>query len=706
VAATSLVSRPKTRAYTFIALVGFFPVAVNPFGVPTFGLPKLTFLRIGAAVLAALLAADILGAGSGAGGRAKRRVTWWPLGLLAGSAVLSTVFSASWAVSVFGAYNRWEGLWTLAVYWVIFAAAARWGRSRVMFERLWPWLLGVGLLVSALGILEFFHIIRIGDGMDLFCAAGFGAAKATSSRIVATCGSAAFLGGYLTMVVPLATAIALAPSLPRPWWRPLAALTALLSAVALVMTYARAAWLAVVLALAFVLWERRHDRRGMAVLAAGLLLAIAVASGAARLAGSWSPAERAASAVRLSEGSLPQRLRIARDTLPMIRDHLLLGVGPDAYGQVFQRYESPALLATGRGGLLQTDRAHNDLLQIASTQGLAGLAAWLVFLVMLARAAARAISRNGPGWIRAVLVGSAAACVAYLVQAQFEFSTFVLTPLFWALAGILWSAGDQRGSGEGLGGRAAEASAVTDAPGPGPVSQRPPAVTRTRTILAGAMACAAALSAVVAALFWDADVDYNRGIAALYAKDGAAAVSAYRSAVALDPVEPVYRAALGSALVSVASQDPRGPAPALAEAAVQFRAGRALAPLDTTVDFMAGNAYLEFGARKGDVAQAASSVSAYLRGLGHEPLAVDALTQLGRAYAYQGRWTDALAAWQRAARVVGRNAQLDSFMGRAYEKLGDKAKALEAYRAALAADPSNELAKSGLRSLEASAPAR
>jgi tetratricopeptide (TPR) repeat protein len=679
-----VLSRPRSRAYLFIAVVGFFPIAINPFGVPAFGIPRLTLLKIGAALLGVLLAIDLLGGSDEPGAAPQRRIEWWPLGLVAGSAVLSTVFSVSPVVSFFGAYNRWDGLWTMAVYWVLFAAAARWGRSRALFAALWPWLLGVGLFVSSLGILEFFRILRIGDSMDLFCAAGFGQAAATSSRIVSTCGSAAFLGGYLSMIVPLATAIALAPSLPRPWWRPLAALTALLSSIALLMTYARAAWLAAVLALGFVMWERRHDRRGLAMLAAGLVLALGMASGAARLAGTWSPAERAASAVRLSEGSLPQRLLIARDTLPMIRDHLLVGVGLDAYGQAFKRYQSPALLATGRAGLLQTDRAHNDLLQVASTQGLAGLAAWLVFLVMLALAAARAISDSRPGWIRAVLVGSTAACLAYVVQAQFEFSSFVLTPLFWALAGLLWAAGTKPASME---------------------ASWPPISRRARAIRLGAVVLVAAVSSTAAALFWAADVQYNRGIAALYTQNGTAAVDAYRSAVAENPVEPLYRAALGSALVSVASSYPEGVTAALEEAAKEFEAGRSLAPLDTTVDFMAGNAYLEFGARKGDAALAAESVAAYLRGLSHEPYSVDGLTQLGRAYAYQGLWARALAVWQRAIRVTGENAQLESFMGRAYEKLGYPSKARERYNAALAADPANQLAKAGLKSLEASATA-
>jgi tetratricopeptide (TPR) repeat protein len=647
-------------------------VAVNPFGVPAFGLPRLTWLRVGTALLAVLLAWDYLSSKRGI-----RSSGSLPLGALIASGIVSTAFSVSPIPSLVGDYLRWEGLWTLAGYWVLFGAALRWGRTRKLFVLLWPALLAGSVVVSILGLAEFFQVFQLGQAMDLFCAAGFGTSKAVSSRIVSTCGNAAFLGGYLAMTTPLAVGLALSDDLPRPWWRPLATGAAVLSGITLVLTYARAAWLGGAIGVLVVIAALKPDRRRLVQAGVACLAALIIAAGAAAATGRWSIPERVLSSVDLSSGSLPQRLGILGDTLPMVRDHWLVGVGLDAYAYVFPSYASPELLRTASGGNLRNDRAHNDLLQVLATQGVIGLAAWIWFLVAYALAAVRGIRRAPSGWTRAVLVGAGAATLAYLVQAQLEFSTFVVSPLFWALAGIVWSASAER----------------TDAPAWRPV----PGVRTAAVSGAGALAV---LTAVAAVSFFFADVAYNRGIAALYARDAGAAITAYRQAVSLDPVEPLYRAQLGAALVSASPGDPSRAPELLEEAAALFETAHRLAPADATGDFLAGNAYLEFGARKGKPELAAASIKAYERGLAKEPRAVEALTQLGRAYAFSERWNDALAVWQRALAVTGDNANLFAYSARAYERLGDPTRARTLYERSLMIDPKNETALQGIRSLE------
>lgn len=660
------------RAWSFIVVVAGLAVVVNPFGVPAFGLPRLTWLRVGAALLAVLLAWDYVRAGRGlrfSGGP--------PLAALVASGVLSTVFSVSPIPSLAGDYLRWEGLWTLACYWVLFGAAVRWGRARRLFTLLIPALFGGAIIVCVLGLVEFFGVFRLGQAMDLFCAAGFGTSKAVSSRIVSTCGNAAFLGGYLAMVAPLGAALASSDDLPRTWWRPLAATATVLSGITLILTYARAAWLGGAVGALLVIVVLKPDRERLVRAAVVWVAVLLIATGAAAAMGRWSIPERVASSVDLSSGSLSQRLGILRDTLPMVRDHWPVGVGLDTYAYVFPRYASPELLRTAGGGNLRNDRAHNDLLQVLATQGVIGLAAWVWFLVAYARAAVAGVRRAPPGWTRATLVGGGAATVAYLIQVQFEFSTFVVSPLFWALAGVVWSASAER----------------TDAP-----AWRPAGGAATAAVWG--VAAVASVTCVAAISFFFSDVAYNRGIAALYARDADAAITAYRRAVSLGPIEPLYQAQLGAALVSASPGDPARAPKLLAEAAALFESAHRLAPADATGDFLAGNAYLEFGARKGRPELTAASIAAYERGLAKEPRAVEALTQLGRAYAFSERWKDALAVWRRALIVTEDNANLLAYSGRAYEKLGDRTPARDSYERALRLDPKNETALQGIRSLE------
>lgn len=670
--------RDKVYAWAFIVTVAALPLVVNPFGPPAFGIPRLTWLRIGAAVLGVLVLFDLVDEG---GARKVRSSAWLPLTAVTVSALLSTVFSVAPVTSLFGSYLRWEGLWTMACYWLIFVAAVRWGRNRTLFEWLWPSLLAGGALISILGILEFLGVVNLGEGMELFCAAGFGSSTAVTDRIVGTCGNAAFLGGYLAMIVCLALGISLAEDHGPGWWRPLAIGTGVLSAITLILTYARAAWLGAAFGVVAILVWRRPGWRTLATLGVALALAVALAAGAVAVAGRQSLVARVTGA--LAGGSAPQRLQIAKDTLPMIAGHAIIGVGLDAYGDVFARYQSLALLATGGGGNLKNDRAHNDLLQVAATQGLIGLAAWLWFLGAYAVAAATGLAKAPSGRAAATLLGAAAATIAYLVQAQFEFSTFVVAPLFWAMAGLVWSSASSYGH-------------------------------RPRPLLPRSLGRAALMSAVVAAVvsgfvamsFWAADVAYNAGIAALYRRDAATAIADYRRAVAENPFEPLYRGSLGSALLSTSPRNPAAAAQQRAEAQAQFASADRLDPVATTADFLAGNAYVEFGARRGDRQMTGRAVTAYLRGLSHSPRSLDALTQLGRAYAFDGRWREALDTWGRAVAIMPDSPLLAAYEGRAYEKLGQRAFAIARYRAALTLDPTNRMATDGLKSLEGTAATR
>lgn len=674
----------------FIATVAGSAIAVNPFGVPAFGLPRLTLLRVGASILAVALLLELV-----EGGHKVSSSAWVPLGFLVGAALLSTAFSVAPVVSTMGAYARWEGLSTLAIYWIVFASALKWGRRKVLFVWFTPALLAAAATVSLLGIAESLGLFRLARGLDLFCAAGFGSAKAGSSRIVSTCGNAAFLGGYLAMMAPLGLAVALGRNAPKPWWRPLAGGSAALAAVALLLTYTRAAWLGAALAVVVVVVVMRPTRRALLTAGIGLVAILAAAALAASASGSPSLAARLISAFEIRSGTLPQRLLIIRDTVPMVIDHWPTGVGLDAYGAVFPRYASPELLRTATRAGLANDRAHNDLLQVAATQGIVGLAAWLVFLAAYARAAVRGIRSMPDGWPRTALIGAAAATLAYLVQAQFEFSVFVSAPFFWALAGLVWASASSH----------SPALAPALAGGSDPASgQHRGALTPTwlaAAIAWGAPVLAAA-TIVVAAAAWAADVGYNRGIAGLYASDIERALDGYGLAVAANPAEPLYQASLGSALVSATMRRPAETDRLLAEAERRFATAYVLAGPDPTPYFLAANAYLEFGARRGSLELALRSIEAYEHGLRYGPRSVEALTQLGRAYAFSGRWSDARLAWERALSIKRDDPTLLAYLGRALAELGDYAGAEERHRQALAIDPRNVTAREGLTSLETS----
>jgi hypothetical protein len=111
------------------------------------------------------------------------------------------------------------------------------------------------------------------------------------------------------------------------------------------------------------------------------------------------------------------------------RDHPLLGLGPDNFRRAYGRYL----------GREQTDdrlHANNFYIEVLSTLGIAGFAAFVWLIVALARTARRAgtLPTN-----RVLVFGLSAALAAYLVHGTLDyFLEFTPTyALLWLLAGAL-----------------------------------------------------------------------------------------------------------------------------------------------------------------------------------------------------------------------------------------------------------------------------
>jgi putative inorganic carbon (HCO3(-)) transporter len=133
------------------------------------------------------------------------------------------------------------------------------------------------------------------------------------------------------------------------------------------------------------------------------------------------------------EGGLSSqvRLNIWRDTVPMILERPLLGHGPDNFAEPFRPHMGEELrssITNNSGQVSRVDRAHNDLLQVAATTGLLGLAAYLWILVSYFRNA----YRRG-GWPLIALSGGV---LAYIFQIQTSFPTASTNVAFWGLLGV------------------------------------------------------------------------------------------------------------------------------------------------------------------------------------------------------------------------------------------------------------------------------
>jgi O-antigen ligase len=230
-------------------------------------------------------------------------------------------------------------------------------------------------------------------------------------------GNANVLGAYLVMLLPLAYQEL--RSAPLIGWRLLAANVLVTMGLAVVLTASHSAWLAVAMAFAILIAGRQYpalSRRWQVVFTVG---ALAILAAAAPFAFGRTT-------------DLAQRAGIWADSIHLIAGRPLLGYGPDTFGLAYPGFQSAPWVL----GYPQIDKAHSEVLQVASTQGLVGVAIWLWILAAFVLAFWR--GRTLPaGW--PLIAGWA----AYQVVLMFNFTALGSAFPFWifaAAAMVQWDA--------------------------------------------------------------------------------------------------------------------------------------------------------------------------------------------------------------------------------------------------------------------------
>lgn len=518
------------------------PLAVWPAGYDLFVLPKLAVLDGLVLTLLGLRVAGWAWGTPGARTGWRRTPLDAPLAALVLSAALSTALAVNRTVALFGAYFRYEGLLTVAAYALLFWLAARaldpagaWSVARA--------LLAAGCGAAVLAILQSI----VGSALVSGAAAESASTLGGALRAGSTLGNAGALAAFLAMLLPLAAhELARARSAGD---RLLAANAALLLGLALLLTYSRAAWLGAALGCALPLAPalRGHGRRalagaaGAAALAVGGLWALA----AIRAAPPWATAvlARAATLADPVQGSGATRLHIWHDTLGLIAARPWIGWGPDTFGLVFPRFQTGDWTA----GFL-VDKAHSDLLQVAATQGIAGVAAYVALLAMVGVAFWRGRGRPRA----AALLG---AWLAYQLPLQLDFSWLPSAAPAWLLLAVavaVW-----RGQ-------------------PAPIDGGPPAHAAgarwpRRLAATGAIAALAVLLGATAVRPLAADARFRAALVADARGDRAAALAEIASARRLAPERGVYAANAGDLLLDLRAGDAPGPAARPAAASSAYR---------------------------------------------------------------------------------------------------------------------------------------
>lgn len=350
-----------------------------------FVLPKLLLARVLVVGLLILFVVRTIVTGTLS---IKRTPLDLPLLIFILSALLSTVFAYNTNVAVYGTYSRYDGLLTILTYaglfWLSVQAIASADDAHVLLRIL----LASGYLVAAIAIVQ-----SISDST----------AHGVFSPAFGPLGQKNVLGIVLAMLFPLALRELMAAD---SWSKRVVGLNIILViAAGLLLSQSRSAWLGASLGGLVLILARRRPNLWLAISGGTITLVVV-----------------GAVVLGLSSGQrFEPRPYIWRDSLALIASRPVFGYGPDNFGLVYPRFQSANL------GTQQVDKAHAESLQVAATQGLVGLAAYVVLLAAFVRAFWRGREREGAAAIFAGLV-------AYQATLQLNFTALAAALPFWIFA--------------------------------------------------------------------------------------------------------------------------------------------------------------------------------------------------------------------------------------------------------------------------------
>ncbi len=248
-----------------------------------------------------------------------------------------------------------------------------------------------GLVVAAAGLLEYAY--PNGRVSWIFTPYSWQRGNPWGTRATGTFANPDHFANYLNLVLPLALAGAFFPASVarkrRSEFRLVCAIAALILLCALILSASRAGWIGASLALAVMVWgatrippaARPPWLRGRKATAISLSLILAAAITMTLF---WiGAAGRAQADLRVEETiadqNLAERLTPALDSLRMVRDFPLFGVGLGCWSEIFPQYRRPPWASRF------WNAAHDGYVQSAAETGLLGFGLLAWFFVLAGR---------------------------------------------------------------------------------------------------------------------------------------------------------------------------------------------------------------------------------------------------------------------------------------------------------------------------------
>ena len=124
-------------------------------------------------------------------------------------------------------------------------------------------------------------------------------------------------------------------------------------------------------------------------------------------------------------------------TIPLLKNAILVGYGPDTFAIVFPQNDYIGKINAYNTPFMIVDKPHNMYLQIAVNTGILSLVAFLAIILVYIVSGIKACFMNqAPGRISHYGTGIFIGICAYLVVSLFNDSSIAVAPIFWILLGL------------------------------------------------------------------------------------------------------------------------------------------------------------------------------------------------------------------------------------------------------------------------------
>lgn len=368
------------------------------------------------------------------------------LGLFLLGVILSTIFSLDPPLSFWGSAARAEGLKAFIGYILFFFIIASTLKTERQIQRIFTALIWVSLPISIYGILQYFRI-------SLFTMPYQFLFPGEKYRAFATFGNPVFLAGWLVIVIPI-TFYRISQlwnyykSGFKKYLKYIYILILISQIAALFLTLTRGAIIAFGLSLflTFILIAVLKKIRWLWISALAVFILFSISLVSLNTSSNFLHIPKDTVITSrfsniLAEGSsFYARLITWKSLFKPIKDHLLLGVGPDAYDSfsLSKEYFQPEMLKLGISES-RTDRAHNIILDSLLAFGIFTTIVFFVLLGCIFFCLIKKIFQSSADYPEKYLfLALFIALFAFFIQGLVSFSETILGSLLFLLIAIVY----------------------------------------------------------------------------------------------------------------------------------------------------------------------------------------------------------------------------------------------------------------------------